>query len=251
MILRIIQIITLILLWIPPVAAQSTGAYKIVEKAYNNRFLSNFQAEADMTIYRPTWQRSIGLKTWLKTREICLILIVSPTKEKGQAFLKRGDNMWSWQPVIERTVKIAASAAGTSWQGSDFTVDDMLNSSSFLSDFSHELSGEEEVNGDLCYKLLLTPHPESIILWSKVIVWISKTSFVERKIEYYDEDDVLIRTYFSDNIKKIKEHYVPLHLEVIPADKEGHKTVVTILDWDYDTSFKESFFSLQNMRRLN
>jgi len=159
--------------------------------------------------------------------------------------------MWSWQPVIERTVKIAASAAGTSWQGSDFTVDDMLNSSSFLSDFSHELSGEEEVNGDLCYKLLLTPHPESIILWSKVIVWISKTSFVERKIEYYDEDDVLIRTYFSDNIKKIKEHYVPLHLEVIPADKEGHKTVVTILDWDYNTSFKESFFSLQNMRRLN
>ena len=88
MILRIIQIITLILLWIPPVAAQSTDAYKIVEKAYHNRFLSNFQAEADMTIYRPTWQRSIGLKTWLKTREMCLILIVSPSKEKGQAFLK-------------------------------------------------------------------------------------------------------------------------------------------------------------------
>ena len=41
------------------------------------------------------------------------------------------------------------------------------------------------------------------------------------------------------------------HLDVYKRQKEGHKTVVTILDWDYSTSFKESFFSLQNMRRLN
>lgn len=251
MFVRVVHTTILILLWIPSIWAQSAGAYRIVEKAHNNRFISNFQAQAEMTVYRPTWQRTIGIKTWLRSREMVMLLIVSPPKEKGQSYLKKGDNIWSWQPVIERTVKIAISAAGASWQGSDFTIDDMMNTTSFLHDFTHELLGEEEVEGDLCNKLLLTPHSESATLWSKVIVWISKKSFVERKIEYYDENGALIRTYFSDNIKKIEGHYVPLHLEVIPADKEGHKTVVTILDWDYSTSFKESFFSLQNMRRLN
>ncbi len=251
MVLRLIQIATLILLCIPTVSAQSVSAYKIVEKAYNNRFISHFQAQGEMIVYRPTWQRSIGIKTWVHTRDMAMVLIVSPPKERGEAFLKRGDNMWGWQPAIERTIKIAASASGTSWQGSDFTIDDMLNSSSFLSDFNHELQGEELIEGDNCYKLLLTPHAESTTIWDKVIVWISKTSFVERKIEYYDEGDILIRTYFSDNIKKIKEHYIPLQLEVIPADKEGHRTVVNILDWVYVPSLNESFFSLQNMRRLN
>jgi len=251
MILRIIRIITLILLSTQSVSAQSMSAYQIVEKAHNNRFFSNFQAQADMTIYRPTWKRSIGIKTWLKSREMAMLLIVSPPKEKGESYLKIGNNIWNWQPVIERTVKIALAATGTPWHGSDFTIDDMLKSSSFLYDCNHELVGKEVIDGDLCYKLILTPHSESTILWNKVVVWISDTSFVERKIEYYDEDDILIRTYTSDNIQIIQGHFVPLHFEVIPADKKGYKTVLSISDCASDPSIKESFFSLQNMKRLN
>lgn len=251
MILRIIQIISFILFWIPLVSAQSMSAYQIIEKAHDNRDISDFHAQAEMTIYRPTWERSIGIKTWVKSREMAMVLIVSPPKEKGQSFLKRDKNMWNWQPTIERTIKIAASAAGTSWQGSDFTVDDMLNNRSFLNDFDHDLSGEEIIDGDLCYKLLLTPNSESIAVWDKLIVWISKTSFVERKIEYYDENDVLIRTYISNDIKRDERHYVPLHLEVIPANKEGTKTVIKILNYVSEPSINEGFFSLQNMKRLN
>lgn len=238
-------------MWIPLVSAQSMSAYQIIEKAYKNRDINDFQAQADMTIYRPTWERSIGIKTWGKSMDMAMILIVSPPKEKGQAFLKRNEDIWSWQPAIERTVKIAASATGSSWLGGDFTIDDMLSSSSFLYDFNHYLSGEEKIHEDLCYRLLLTPTPESVSIWDKLIIWISKTSFVERKIEYYDEDDVLIRTLISNNIETHEGHHVPLHVEVIPADKEGYKTVVKILDYATDSSIKESFFSLQNMKRLN
>ncbi len=238
-------------MWIPLVSAQSMSAYQIIEKAQKNRNINDFLAQADMTIYRPTWERSIGIKTWGKSIDMGMILIVSPPKEKGQAFLKRDEDIWSWQPAIERTVKIAASATGSSWLGSDFTIDDMLNSSSFLYEFNHDLSGEEKIHGDLCYKLLLTPTPESVTIWNKLIIWISKTSFVERKIEYYDEDNVLIRTLTSNNIETYEGHHFPLHVEVIPADKEGCKTTIKILNYAIDPSIKESFFSLQNMKRLN
>ena len=33
-----------------------------------------------MTIYRPTWERSIGIKTWGKSIAMGMILIVSPPK---------------------------------------------------------------------------------------------------------------------------------------------------------------------------
>jgi len=67
MILRVIQITTLILLWIPLVSAQSMSASQIIEKAQKNRNINDFLAQADMTIYRPTWERSIGIKTWGKS----------------------------------------------------------------------------------------------------------------------------------------------------------------------------------------
>ena len=39
-------------------------------------------------------------------------------------------------------------------------------------------------------------------------------------------------------------------LEMIPAEKEGHKTVITYHDIQFDINLKESFFSIQSMKRV-
>jgi hypothetical protein len=43
---------------------------------------------------------------------------------------------------------------------------------------------------------------------------------------------------------------LPTRLEVIPADEEGHKTIVEQVNIQFDVPMKESFFSVQNMKRI-
>lgn len=230
---------------------QSLSAYQIIEKAHKNRDLQSFRSEGRMTILRPTWKRVVGVKTWVKTRDMTLVLITAPAKEKGQAFLKRGNNLWNWQPSIGRTIKIAASASNQSWMGGDFTTDEILRYVSFIDDFTHKLLGKETFDGENCYKVQLTPKPNNAVVWGKIISWISVKDFVERRIEYYDENGKLIRTCRMSNVKTFNGQNVPMLIEITPANKKGHKTILEITDHTPVTSLQESFFSLQNIKRLH
>ena len=43
---------------------------------------------------------------------------------------------------------------------------------------------------------------------------------------------------------------LPAIMEFIPADEEGHKTVIKYHEVDYNASIDERFFSIQNMKRV-
>jgi hypothetical protein len=43
---------------------------------------------------------------------------------------------------------------------------------------------------------------------------------------------------------------MPTRMEMIPADKEGHKTILIFDEMEFDVDLKESFFSQQTMRRV-
>ncbi|MDD7258074.1 MAG: outer membrane lipoprotein-sorting protein [Prevotellaceae bacterium] len=232
-------------------SSQSLSAYQVMEKAHENRDLQSFRSQGKMTILRPTWKRTIGIKTWVKTRDMSLVLITAPAKEKGLAFLKRENNLWNWQPSIGRTIKIAASATNQSWMGGDFTTDDVLRYISFIDDFSHKSLGKETAGGEICYKIQLTPKAKSKVVWGKVVAWISMRDFVERKIEYFDEAGKPVRTCSTGSIKTFGRHKVPMLVEITPANKRGFKTVLEITDYTPDPSLQEVFFSMQNIKRLH
>ena len=46
------------------------------------------------------------------------------------------------------------------------------------------------------------------------------------KTEYYDEDNLLIKTESSSLIKNMGDREISTHYEIIPADKPGNKTIV-------------------------
>ena len=70
------------------------------------------------------------------------------------------------------------------------------------------------------------------------------------KTEYFDEDDELIRTEVASNVKLFGDRRLPSHIEIIPADKPGQKTVVDVVSAQYNVTLKEGFFSQQNMKRI-
>ncbi|HCM76851.1 MAG TPA: outer membrane lipoprotein-sorting protein, partial [Cytophagales bacterium] len=110
-----------------------------------------------MTIVRPDWKREVTMKGWSLGTEYSLILITGPARDKGQAFLKRDNEMWNWQPSIDRVVKLPPSMMLQSWMGSDFTNDDLVKESSVVNDYTHSLDQDSVIEGKKVYKIVLTP----------------------------------------------------------------------------------------------
>ncbi|HMQ48861.1 MAG TPA: outer membrane lipoprotein-sorting protein [Saprospiraceae bacterium] len=226
------------------------SAKEIVQKADEKMRGEYSTSEMKMTIVRPTWTREIALKSWSKGSDMALILITSPARDKGTAFLKRGKELWNWQPTIDRSIKMPPSMMMQSWMGSDFTNDDLVRQSSIVEDYKHTLKGTEKVEDRDCYKIELIPNADAPVVWGKVVMWIDKTEYMQMKTEFYDEDGYLVNTMYGKKVKTLGGKLLPSVLEIVPADEEGHKTIVEYVSLDFKTVINESFFSVQNMKRL-
>lgn len=232
-------------------AVQAQNATEIVRKAdakFNGE-QSNY-SEMDMTIIRPKYQRNLSFKGWATKDGKALTIITAPAKEKGQSFLKSGNNLWSWNPTIQRLIKLPASMMSQGWMGSDFTNDDILKESSLVKDYTHKLLGQESVQGATCYKIELTPLPATAVVWGKLVLWISTDEYLEMKSEFYDEDEYLVKTHLSSAIKSFDNRRLPSVIEIIPAEEPGNKTRVTITAMRFNESYSTDFFTQQNMKRV-
>ncbi|RUT72867.1 outer membrane lipoprotein-sorting protein [Ancylomarina longa] len=216
------------------------------EKMRGTSSKSNFS----MTIERPGWSRTVKMKSWTIGNDYSLMYITSPAKEKGQVFLKRGNEMWNWIPSIERMVKIPPSMMMQSWMGSDFTNDDLVKESSLVKDYEHRLAGEEQIQGYDCYKIELIPKEDAPVVWGKIFMWISKKEKFWLKAAFYDEDEYLVKYEILSDIKWVDDREMPTRLEMIPTDKKGHKTILLYGNTKFNIDLKESFFSIQNMKRI-
>lgn len=228
----------------------SQDATEIIKKA--DKKLRGISSESEMTmkIIRPTWERSVTFKSWSKGLDFSLTLITSPANEKGQTFLKRYNEMWSWNPVISRMIKLPPSMLSQGWMGSDYSNDDILKESSIVVDYTHKLLGEETIDGRVCYKIELTPKEDAAVVWGKIIKWITKESYLQLKSEFFDEDNYLVKTEKASKIKKMDDREIPTYIEILPADKPNHKTVLIINSIKFDIEISEQFFSQQNMKRV-
>ncbi len=231
-------------------AVNAQDIKEIIRQADEKFRGSSSQGEMTMIIERPSWSRTVSMKNWTLGNDYSLIYITAPAKEKGQVFLKRKKDMWNWVPNIERMIKIPPSMMMQSWMGSDFTNDDLVRESSLVKDYTHKLIGEEIIDGFECYKAELIPFDDAPVVWGKVLMWISKKELHWLKAEFYDEDGYLVNTEILTDVKKMDDRIMPTRMEMIPADDEGHKTVLIFNDMKFNIDLKESFFSQQNMKRI-
>lgn len=230
--------------------AQSGDALDIVKKADDKSRGITSEGAMTMTIVRPTYTRSVSMKVWSKGTEFSLILVTAPAKEKGQVFLKRGNEMWNWLPSIERMVKIPPSMMMQSWMGSDFTNDDLAKQSSIVVDYTHKLIGTETIRNKPCYKIELTAKPDAPVVWGKIISWITKDGLDVWESNYYDEDGELINSESAYDIKQMGDRSIPTRFEIVPAGKNGQKTVLVFDAMIFNKSIGDDFFSIQNMKRI-
>ncbi|AXB34138.1 outer membrane lipoprotein-sorting protein [Vibrio campbellii] len=230
--------------------AVAESASDIVQKSDQAMRGDSSYTESTMEIIRPDWTRSMTMKSWTKGTDLSLVLVTAPAKDKGSASLKRQREMWNWVPSIERVIKIAPSMLSQSWMGSDFTNDDLINQSSIVVDYQHQLKSEDVFDGDKVWVIDAVAKPDAPVVWSKVTLWISKSTYLQRKVEFYDEFYERVNVMTSYDVKELGGRKLATRMEMQPLDKPDNKTVLITHQAQFDFDIDDSFFSQQQMKSL-
>jgi outer membrane lipoprotein-sorting protein len=232
------------------IAQSDPEALRIIRKLEDQLRGNSSEATMTMTVVRPDYTRTLSMKAWSLGDDFGLTLVTAPARDKGMAFLKRGREVWNWQPSIERSIKMPPSMMNQGWMGSDLTTEDLVRQNSITRDYHHRLLPEQTIAGQRCYVLELIPTEEAAVVWGKILMYVSKDDYLQYRAEFYDEDMALVNTMTGSEPRTFGRRKLLTQLEIQPADKPRQKTMFRYEDIKFDVPLKEDFFSLQNLKRI-
>src|SRR5271168_2234017 len=244
--------VVLSLAWLS-VANVSSAADNQQAQATVDRVASLFSSKSSiatvkMQISNEDGQRDISMKIWSLGDKV-LVIITSPQDEAGTAILKEGSNIKYYLPKTNRTVRIPASMAMTSWMGSDFTIDDLVKEPFLTRDYTIKTSFEGKRGDVAVYEYTQTPKPDAAVVWGKIVLQFRQADSVPTWQGYYDEDGKLARELTFSDYKTESGKLIPTHLVMQSADKAGAHTTIDYEDIAFDVPIGAGTFSLPNLKQ--
>ena len=211
------------------------------------RSISSFST-ITMRVQTKHYTRTVRMEGWSKGREKSLVKILYPLKEKGTTTLKSGNNIYTYLPKTDRTIRLTSGMMMASWMGSHFTNDDLIKESRLADDYNPTITFEGERDGLQVIDFTLMPKPDAPVVWGKIILTIGASDHLPLLSQYFDEDTTLARTLTFSDIKNLGGRDLPTVLKVVPADKKEEFTELIYENINFDIELDDSFFSLMQLR---
>ncbi len=205
-------------------------------------------ADMEMQIVTPHWERTLSLRVWTKGMDKTFIRIDAPKKEKGVTTLRIGNEMWNYLPKTDKVIKVPPSMMMGSWMGSDFTNDDLVKESSMLNDYIYDLIVPDDAQPGLLY-IRFIPKEDSPIVWGKLITAVRADDLIPVWQHFYDEKGNLMRVLNFKEIVSFGGKTIPSVMEMVPQNKDRHKTVMRYLKAEFDVQIDDDVFTRRNLQR--
>lgn len=207
---------------------------------------------ARMTVESPRLgkPRVVEFQSWDDRRgDRAFIRILAPSKDKDTTFLRLPPNLWTYIPRGERSMRIPPSMLLQPWMGSDFSHDDLVNESSDVEDYDHRLIRVDEVDGGKkAYVLEYIPHEDTPVVWAKIVAWIEVEHATPLRQEFYDENDVLVRSVTFSDVRNLDGRHVPHLWTMKPMQKKGHETRIQIIEFVFDVELDDTIFTTRHLK---
>ena len=228
--------------------AEALDAQTLVEDSFNYMRDKSSVSEVIMTVHRPDWERKMTIKAWTRGRKDSLFYIEAPPKDHGNGTLKKGREMWMYNPKINRVIKVPPSMMSQSWMGSDFSNNDLAKSDSLLTDYTHSISGTETHDGQTVYLIKSMPKPEAPVVWGmqqlkirEDLIWLSQ--------EFFDEDLEPVKAMTTLEIQMLGGKLYP---KIWRMQKVGEANKYTELNYTslvFKSALPDSLFTLTSLRK--
>lgn len=211
-----------------------------------------------MTVHRPDWQRESVIRVWTRGRTDSIFQITSPARDKGNGTLKLGREMWTYNPKINRVVKIPPSMMSQSWMGSDFSNNDLSKADSILEDYTHEIVAISEQEGFTVYTVRALPKPGAPVVWGMQMLTLREDGILLRQA-FHDEDMEPVKVLTTQDIRDMGGRKFPRVwiMRALRGDdgengEDGGRDEYTRLEYErleFDAGVADRLFTLNALKK--
>ena len=221
---------------------------------------TNYQIRSDMTAQarittRDPEQGTKIIESVLYRRDrddSFLIVIADPESDRGNGYLRVGDNMWMYRRNTRTFTHIGRDEkiGGSNTSAGDIETrkfKDLYKSSTDAS--GKEIISEETIGGAKIpvYRVEVTAKVNDV-KFPRLVMWVTRDKFLELKRESYALSGTLMETDLFTNYKDVDGRYVPLLQKFVDEVEKGRTSLLEITgisfkkvdDFKFDKSYLES-----------
>ncbi|NOZ86181.1 MAG: outer membrane lipoprotein-sorting protein [Deltaproteobacteria bacterium] len=179
-----------------------------------------------------------------KPSDYRLLRFLSPAEVKGVAFLSKSDTeMYLYMPAFKKIRRIASSAKNENFMGTDFSYDDIGNTS-YTDDYTAKIVSKDK---DVTVLELTPKHPGEND-YSKLVMTVDNTNYIPREIKFFNKAQKLWKVMTNDKVEKISGYWTPTAITMKDL-KKNHATKMYMKDIKFDVGLGKRDFSKRKLKR--
>jgi len=164
-----------------------------------------------------------------------------PEAQAGIGFLSLpNDVMYVYLPAFGKERRIASHVKNQTFAGTDFSYDDMEAVPS-IEKYNPKLIKTTETE----FVLEMIPKKPETSEYSKVIIYINRTTYCSTKTEYFNKGGIKIKELIHKFEKKGNFWYAA-SAEMTDL-RNGHKTRMTMTNITFDSNLSDDIFTVKNL----
>lgn len=154
-----------------------------------------------------------------------LILIRDPSVQRGQGYLRQGDNLWFYDPESR---KFAHTSLKEAFQGTDARNSD-FGDIRYAEDYTVRTIVEDALGRYAVYVLDLQATNDEVT-YPFLKVWVTRNGNLILKTEDYSLTERLMRTSYYPRYARVGNAMVPTEMIFVDKLVEGKKTQISLSD---------------------
>jgi len=229
---------------------------EIMQKADNRDDGKTRKSTAEMILIskggKERVRETVSISKDVPGGEKTISTFLKPADVEGTSFLQytydeigKDDDQWLYLPSLKKVKRITASSKGDYFMGTEFTYDDMGDRKP--EEDEHKLVGTEKINSRECYKILSVPKEEDY-MYSKKIVWIDKETYLPLKVEFYDEDEELLKIMTASKPEMTDNIWFTREYEMKNVQK-GRATIIKTTNIQFNLPVDDNMFTERMLKK--
>jgi outer membrane lipoprotein-sorting protein len=239
--------ISLALVWTLAGAQAPSGDW-ILQKVDENIGSDNKISQSRMIIHGRRASRTVESRSWIQGDEKSFTEYLAPPREAGTKMLKLEDQLWTYSPSTDRTIRISGHMLRQSVMGSDLSYEDFMEDRKLRDLYTAQVSSEEEYEGRACWVLELTAKEEDVAYYSRK-AWVDKERFVVLKEDRFAKGGKLLKRTEVKDVQRLDGRWIPKKIVFKDMLKTGEGTEFTLDEIQFNVEIPDYVFSKASLRR--
>ncbi|MDR3088839.1 MAG: outer membrane lipoprotein-sorting protein [Desulfobulbaceae bacterium] len=159
---------------------------------------------------------------------------------------KKDDDMWVYLPAQSLTRRISGGGKKGAFMRGDYANEDMSRRE--VDEDAYTMLTDEKLAGVDCHVIEARPVFPDKTNYSKRVIWVRKDFWLPTKIDYYDQNETLMKELVFGGFKEIQGIWTATRQRMKTVDGDS-ETTLELRQVVYDAPVADDIFSSQDLKR--